>query len=482
MKKEILRTERLTVECGDRRAEEIDLLLREGECLVLAGLNNTPVEDLCGLFGGRGAVREGRLYLYGQQVRDTQHQTMWQQKVYFIEPDPPVFRSASLDECLFLMRNVSLGKGRIPYRAMRQQAQALFDRYGLPFSPGQPHTSLTYAEQVLFALLWAVSQGARLIVLYGVEKDLAAPELERLVRLITQMKAEGATFLIGSSHAHVFFPAADQVAVLRRGRICKKLRDKAQFPLYMQFMQPELSMKPDTPARPELSGTAAECLRYERLSAGRGAEFSLTLHRGEVLVLTAPDSAWQETLWQQLTFCGGRAALFLDGQPAACHSVQQLVEHQVGVWADSENDRQLLQNLSYGDNLLLPALRRISRGGFYERQAHFVLADEEFFGYAVPSDQPLPEKRFERLRLLASRWAFFNPRAMLMWNLFSNADLEESQLLTRFVRRLAARGTAVLLLEVSPRECLSLCGHLLLIDENGSAHLLKPEMLREDMP
>lgn len=464
MKKEVLYLEHLTLKGSRHTVRDVSILLREGECAVLTGPDHAGFREICEIFAGNGRIERGQIYLYGEILPELSYGELSRRPFFYLDSWLPYETDITLAETLFLVRKNSIWKRTASMKAMNLMTERLFGHYGVPFSPTQKLRTLKENEKRMFSLLWAVNQGARLLALYKVEINLTRQEIQELNLLIRRMQEEGISFLIGTGRAQLFYSVADCVIVMKHGAIQKKLTSKEEFSVCEQLMKTEWE-QPQVRNRRVLSGNP--CFRYEGLHYLPERQFGLELYRGETIIFASQNSFWQETLWKDLSFDGGMARLWSNGSPLHCHTAQDLMRHRIVPWISGDFSGQLSPNLDYGDNLLLPSLKRISQKGFYQHRADHIFRDESFFEMTIDPNRSAPDTEQESLSLLIHRWRLYNPSVMLMWNFFSNTDMEAHHLLKKFIRQITERGTAVVLVEAEPCECLELCDRLFVLEEEG---------------
>src|SRR5690606_41217913 len=81
-------------------------------------------------------------------------------------------------------------------RATRQEARALLDSIGARLSPEALGGSLSVAEQQLVEIAAALSQKARYVLMDEPTASLTPREVERLVRIIGDLKDRGAGHVV----------------------------------------------------------------------------------------------------------------------------------------------------------------------------------------------------------------------------------------------------------------------------------------------
>ena len=112
------------------------------------------------------------------------------------------------------------GQGRfIRRRQLERRIDAFADEYGLEIDPGRRVDDLSLGERQRVELVKLLLAEARLLIFDEPTSVLAPHEVDGLFRVFNALKADGYSILFITHKVREALAVADQVTVLRRGRV-----------------------------------------------------------------------------------------------------------------------------------------------------------------------------------------------------------------------------------------------------------------------
>ena len=160
----------------------------------------------------------------------------------------------------------------IDERELHNLARPLLQQLGADFRAETPVASLSLAQMQLVEIAKALSLKARLVIMDEPTSSLTASETERLLTIISRLKAEGVGVIFISHRLAEVERCADRVIVLRDGkRVAELGRDPRR-----RHHPPHDRARPED-ALPPAGQTAGRCdprtgRREDGLPAGTGRQ------------------------------------------------------------------------------------------------------------------------------------------------------------------------------------------------------------------
>jgi signal transduction histidine kinase/ABC-type multidrug transport system ATPase subunit len=195
----------------------IDLTVRPGELVALAGENGAGKSTLVRCIAGDIAPTSGAIVLDGRPV-----------------PADPigakrrgisvVWQDLSLCENLNVASNVLLGRERrgqlLSDIRLRTDAARIFERLGVPLhDPERSVRSLSGGQRQMVAVARAMVHQPRLLLLDEPTASLGVQESGLVEELIMRVREQGTTVLLACHDTGQMFRLADRIVVLRQGRV-----------------------------------------------------------------------------------------------------------------------------------------------------------------------------------------------------------------------------------------------------------------------
>src|SRR5690606_29966752 len=254
----------------------------------------------------------------------------------------------------------------VPYRRVRAESRKLLERLGLHHvSVDTPVRDLSVAEQQIVEIARALREEAAVIIMDEPTAALTDAEVERLMDIIRQLRAEGTGIVYISHKLEEVMAIADRATVLRDGRLvgvkpmAELTRDEM---VRMMVGRPltKLYVRNHVP-------TQEVALEVRHLSVpGRVHNASLVAHKGEVVGITGLMGAGQSELVRAIFGAVPRSGgeIRLHGRSVDISSPQDAIRHGIALLTENRKEEGLVLLLSVVANSSLASLDKVSRYGF----------------------------------------------------------------------------------------------------------------------
>ena len=213
---EYLRVTRLHAFYGESHIlHGMDFIVNRGELVALLGRNGagrtTTLKAVLGLVD----KRTGSIMVNGHEVIDWPAYRIARLGVGYCPEERGIFSSLSAEENLLLPPMLS------------SQAMGLEQIYGifpeLKARRRSQGSRLSGGEQQMLAIARILRSGARLLLLDEVSEGLAPVIVQRLKRVVAQLKEQGFTMVLAEQNFRFAASLADRMYVVERGRIVMEL-------------------------------------------------------------------------------------------------------------------------------------------------------------------------------------------------------------------------------------------------------------------
>ncbi|WP_137391028.1 sugar ABC transporter ATP-binding protein [Rhodoligotrophos defluvii] len=203
---------------GVKALANVNFRLQHGEVHVLFGENGAGKSTLISILSGVYRPTAGTIHVEGKEVEFRSVQDAREAGV------GTVFQEFSLVPTLAVFENVYLGKEprRGPFidrKAMIRGAEALFRELGFDIDVRTPVVRLSRAQQQMVEIAKALHAKARVLILDEPTASLTEKETEKLFSFIRRAKESGVGIIYISHRIQEFAEIADQISVLRDGRM-----------------------------------------------------------------------------------------------------------------------------------------------------------------------------------------------------------------------------------------------------------------------
>lgn len=470
MKSELLQLWNLsTINQYQERVNNINLLVRKGECCLLCGKDYTG-RILSNIFKGEGKITGGSILVKNKKIEVCHRNIFEHKKLFYVDGDAGFMDSLDLAENLFLLKKNNLRKIFINEKAIHIQADSLLKSYGLDnFNAKSRMKSLSGADRILLTIVKLAGQGAEMLVLNNISVEYSEKDIAAFKRLLIKLKEKEVTLFIYDSQPELFYELADSIVLTNQGKIVKKILDREEFSEYEKWTGQKERDKDGAESLQTGKGNTLRETGFEKIRIKGKEPFSIMIREGEIVYITNLNTMEQAELWDSLL---GKAlykpVVRIDGRIVGYKDVSWLVKHRIGFWGGNKECAEIIRNLSIKDNILLPSLKRISRFGSYQTGADYIfednlIMDEEFLALISHGMENGNFSENDILKTTLYKWKLFHPRVLILNNIISRTDADIKEWLKGQLAEMAGRGTAVILLETTGKDAVELAHRIMRI-------------------
>jgi D-xylose transport system ATP-binding protein len=476
---------------GVRALDGVDFDVHAGEIHALVGENGAGKSTLLRVVGGVHAHPSytGEVLLEGQvrrfrSVRDAEAAGI-----------AVVYQELSLVAPLSIAENIVLGHepqrvGAVDRRAMRDRAARAVQGLHVAVDLDTPVERLGLGRQQLVEIAKALARDARVLVLDEPTAALTTGEVDSLFEALHRLRARGIAIVYVSHRLGEVFRMADRITVLRDGKTVGSA-DTASLdePRVVSWMVGRTVDTLFPPARPSPGAVVLDVrhLTVEDPHAHRPAikraagatalaprrlldDVSFSVRAGEVLGIGGLIGAGRTELLMTLFGAApGRQSgtVMVAGVPVIIRSPAEAVRHGLALLGEDRARLGLFPAQSITENLVLAALREISRGRITSpgRERELAIRTVRELGIRPP----VPETRAGNLsggnqqKVLLGRWLLTDPRVLLLDEPTRGVDVGAREEIYGEIDRLARQGLAIVVVSSDLPELIGLSDRVVVL-------------------
>lgn len=445
----------------------IDLDLFPGEVLALTGENGAGKSTLSRIIAGLLSADSGSLTLNGDAFSPSSRGDAERAGVRMVLQELSVIDTLTVAENLF-MGDLPARFGLVNRQVLANDASHLLRKVGLEsLDPAQRVGDLGIGQQQLIEIARGLSGEARILILDEPTAMLSVHEVTTLFQQIAALREQGVAIIYISHRLDEVQRLADRIIVLRDGRLVENRRtsELTHDAIVRAMVGRELASYEDRPRRV----TGAERMRCVSLSRDPAVKnVSLALHAGEIVGLAGLVGSGRTELLR-LLFGADRpdnGDIFLNGQsePVPIASPSVAVALGIGLLTEDRKSQGLLLGQSVRTNLMLAAMRDVSRRGWISGMREANATDrwsERLRIRARDREQHVDElSGGNQQKVLLGRWLQRDCDILLLDEPTRGVDIGARADIYNELELLVRDGKALLVVSSDLRELMSLCDRI----------------------
>jgi ABC-type sugar transport system ATPase subunit len=206
----------------------VDLALRHNEVLGLIGDNAAGKSTLMKVLSGAYIPDEGEIFIEGEKAHVSNPMDARHLGIEMVYQDYALANNLDIAANVFMGREAvrwQLGPiGVMDYRRMEQETKSLLSRLKIDIpSVRQKVERLSGGQRQAVAIARATAFDAKVIIMDEPTAALSVAAIDKVLDLIRELKAVGASIIIISHRLEDIYRVSDRMIVMRQGR---KVSDK----------------------------------------------------------------------------------------------------------------------------------------------------------------------------------------------------------------------------------------------------------------
>ena len=456
--------------------QDVSLEFRKGEVHALVGEIGAGKSTLIKIITGAVTPDTGTISIHGHDYPGI---TPQQSRGEGIEA---IYQEFNLVDSLSAAENICMGKryGRfVNFKAMNAVAQALFDRFHINIDPKAAVETLSNAQKQIVEIAKAVSKDAQVLIFDEPTAPLTVVEVDILMDIITQLRAEGKTIVYISHRLDEIFRICDRVSVLRDGQYIttRNVADTDRQELIRLMVGRELTETYNNRAH-ELGGVALEV----RNLTGNGVKnISFQVRRGEILGVGGLVGAGRTEIIRVLYGAEQTqwGEIYVDGKPVHIHSTWDAMSHGIGLVPEDRKNQGCFLEMSIRWNTSISSPKKFTRHGLVDRRRERELAED--YCRRLRTRTPGVEQLVMNLsggnqqKVVIAKALAADSQILILDEPTRGVDVGAKQEIYELMNRLCAEGKSIIMISSDMEELLGMSDRIVVLYE----HQFAGEVTRE---
>jgi ABC-type sugar transport system ATPase subunit len=460
---------------GVKALNRVDFSLRKGEIHALVGENGAGKSTLMNILSGVIPQDEGKLLIDQKIQKFNGPLDAVKAGIGIVFQELSLIQNLSVAENLFAGRQKTNFAGFIDFRNLYARTRELLSAFSESLDPRTPVKNLSIAKQQVVEILKAVSHNPKILILDEPTSSLTHKEIDKLFKLLEEMKTNGISIIYISHHIQEIFRIADRVTVLRDGKyIATRNVAEIDEPEVISMMvgrkithnhiNRDSSIDRNTPV-----------LQVRNLSHKKYfTDINFEVFKGEIVSMAGLVGAGRTEIARTIfgLFKPSHGTLLINGKKITPNSPVEAIAGGIAYATENRKSDGLFLDMTISENSIAPQLSNFThrRTGFLNQQKidSFVENNIRTYGIRTSTAQAKARKLSggNQQKVLLSMWLGVAPKVLIVDEPTKGVDIGAKNEIFSILRHLADTGTAILVISSDLLEIIAISDRVLVV-KNG---------------
>ena len=452
--------------------KHINLNVKPGSIMGLMGENGAGKSTMMKCLFGTYQKDEGTIILDGREVNFSGPKDALENGVAMVHQELNQCLERSVVDNLFLGRYPKNSLGVVDEGRMKKEASDLFRKLGITVNMTQPMKKMSVSQRQMCEIAKAISYNSKVIVLDEPTSSLTAPEVEKLFKMMRQLKSQGISLIYISHKMDEIFEICDQISVLRDGSLVmtKDSKDTNMNELISAMVGRSLDNR-----FPPVDNEPGEVIfSVENLStkyAPKLQNISFDIRKGEIFgfygLVGAGRTELLETIFGMRTRAAGN--VIYDGKIMNFSSPKDAMDHGFALITEERKANGLFLKGDITFNTTIANMNHYKRGIALSKDDMVRATAEEIKVMHTkcmgPDDMISNLSGGNQQKAIFGKWLERSPNVFMMDDPTRGIDVGAKYEIYCIINQLVAEGKSVIMISSELPEILGMCDRIYVMNE-----------------
>ena len=470
--------------------DNVDLEVYPAEVVALIGENGAGKSTLMKILGGVTERDSGSVRLEGRDAEIRSPREASHLGIEFIHQELSVLDNLDVGANIFLRREPTKGGWLklMDRKRIYAESDALLQKLGLNLSSRTPLSKLSIAQQQLVEIARSINAGARIQIMDEPTSSLTLSETQRLLEMVTDLKAHGVSIIYISHRLDEVEKIADRAVVLRDGRNAGTLAREEINHERMVRMMVGRDLQDFYVSPAQITSHAGDWFTVRNLRTLKYPQhkISFKVGQGEVLGLAGLVGAGRSEVARALFGADEvwESEITLDNKRLAIHSPRNAIAEGLYLVPEDRRSCGLIVDFSICENISLPGLERYASAGLVNSAAETTKAVE--MCRAINIKTPSTNVRAANLsggnqqKVVLAKWLALSPKVLIFDEPTRGIDVGAKAEIYALMRELAGQGVSIIAISSEMEEVLGISDRIAVMHEGKITGTLERPQFSEE--
>lgn len=454
----------------------VDFTLKRGEIRGFIGENGSGKSTLCSIFSGIYGFDEGELVFKGEKYEPSNMVEAQKKGIAMIVQEMGTISGIGISDNIFVGKEKDFLKaGLVNKKAMDQAALETLKYIGVTdILPKYKIDELNFEDRKLVEIARAMYEQPEVLIVDETTTALSQRGRKIVYSLCRKMASEGKGVIFISHDLDEIMEICTELTVLRDGSLIGTLTKEEMEPSIIKSMMVGREMVGDY-YRSDYDGSYSDEVALEISQISDGCvlnNVSITLHEGEILGLGGLTESGMHELGK-IAFGIEKPMLgkvFLGNGIEVKHP-HIATKNRMGYISKNRDQESLMITATVSDNIALPSLKDILKGGLLFKSSEKELAKEQIENLSIKcsdSDQVVRNlSGGNKQKVVFGRWIGNKSKILILDCPTRGVDIGVKQAMYQLIYKLKKEGCSILMISEELAELIGMSDRILIM-KNGN--------------
>lgn len=460
-------------------------LLKDGEVHALMGENGAGKSTLMKILTGVYTKDAGTVIVDGREVDYRNPQEAEKAGIVFIYQELNVLFDLTVEENLFMGKEITKGFGVCDKKAMRKKAKEVLEMMGVDIRTNAVMSELSVGQQQMIEICKALMVDAKVIIMDEPTAALTQSETDALFRVIESLREKGVSIVYISHRMEEIFQLCDRITILRDGEYIgtREIKEIDMNDVVKMMIGREIGER--YPKRDVTIGK--EVLRVEGLTKEKVFhDVSFSVSAGEVLgvsgLMGAGRTEIMQAIFGNLPYESGK--LTIEGKEVQIKNPQQAIKAGIGFITEDRKTEGLMLDKSIEENVALANLRKISQNSVLSGSSEDKLVGKAIDEFHIKCFGPEHEcnnlSGGNQQKVVLAKWIYTDPKILILDEPTRGVDIGAKKEIYSVINELAAKGVAIIMVSSELPEVLGMSDRIMVVREGEIRGIINSEEANQE--
>ena len=460
----------------------VDFTLEKGSIHALLGENGAGKSTLMNILGSLLVQDQGDITVDGKLTELPRDAKYRDEKISFIHQELSLVNDLNIYENLFL--GAELRKGPfLDRKTMEQKAAAALSKMGVDISPLTRVGDLAPSYKQIVEIARAIMKESAVIIMDEPTTSLTDVEIEKIFEVMNRLREQGLSLIFISHKLNEVIQICDTYTIMRDGHVVaydKVGHDTTEKEISTHMVGSEVASDGIYQTR-ELGDVVLE---LKNLTKPREyTNINLTVRRGEIVGVTGlmgdgRTEVFASVIGANYPYTG---EIRVGGQAVTMKNTPTAKKQKIAYVPKNRKENGIIKDMSINENMVLPIMGRISRGGLIDlnQQQELVSSYVDKLKIKVSDTNHLITSLSggNQQKVVLSKALSTEPTVVVLDNPTQGVDIGAKMEIYRQIIELAKQGLSFVVLSSEIPELQRVCDRAYVMFSGE----IKQEFAREDI-